>query len=59
MTEELYYYLDKEFRFNNLKKYYDKYFKLWIDNLTEEQIIGFAKYLEDNKKYNGNIYAKN
>lgn len=40
MTKELHDWLEKEFYFNNHKKYH-KYFKLWIDNLTNDQIKGF------------------
>ena len=40
MTEELYNWLEKEFNINNHKKY-RKYFKEWVDNLTNDQIKGF------------------
>ena len=40
MTKELHDWLEKEFYFNNHKKYH-KYFKEWIDNLTNDQIKGF------------------
>ena len=34
---KLYIYLEKEWRFNNHKKYH-KYFEQWLNNLTDNQI---------------------
>lgn len=42
MTEELYSYLEKEWRQNNVPKY-QHYFKEWISNLTETQISQYKK----------------
>lgn len=44
MNTELYNWLVREFKFNNLKKYH-KYCESWISNLTEGQIIGFQKQM--------------
>ena len=40
MTKELHDWLEKEFIMSNHKKYH-KYFKEWINNLTNDQINGF------------------
>ena len=40
MTKELHDWLEKEFSMNNHKKYH-KYFKVWVENLTNDQIKGF------------------
>jgi hypothetical protein len=42
MTKELYNWLKNRFKFDNHPKYL-KYFKEWIDNITESQIEGFNK----------------
>lgn len=46
MNKELYDYLEQEFRYCNMKKYYDRFFELWINNITENQIIGFTKQMK-------------
>lgn len=52
MTEELYDYLLKEWRFNNHPKYL-KYFELWISNISENQIFHFNRMM-----ISGDIYKK-
>ena len=42
MNELLYFYLKEEFRQNNVPKY-QKYFDIWINNLTENQINYYNK----------------
>jgi len=42
MNKELRQYLEKEWRYNNLKKY-QKYFNEWVENLTDNQIHYFKK----------------
>ena len=42
MDEELYNWLEKDFKFNNIKKYH-KYFKEWVSNLTDIQIFYLKK----------------
>ena len=42
MDTQLYIYLEKRWRFSNHKKYH-KYFKEWIENITENQIYYFTK----------------
>ena len=42
MNEELYNWLEKMFMYSNIQKY-RKYFKEWVDNITESQIIGFER----------------
>jgi len=37
LSKKLHEYLEKWWRYNNHKKY-QKYFKLWIDNITDDQI---------------------
>lgn len=44
MTDELYAWLEKEFKYSNHKKYH-KYFKEWVDNINEAQIIGFKEQM--------------
>lgn len=38
MTTELYEYLKKDFYNNNISKYH-KYFEMWVNNLTTNQIF--------------------
>lgn len=45
MTEQLYKWLEKEWRFSNHVKY-QKYFPEWVNNLTPGQIQGFQKAME-------------
>ena len=40
MNDELYKYLEKSWRYGNHKKY-QKYFKEWVNNITESQIEYF------------------
>jgi hypothetical protein len=49
MNEELYNWLEKMFMFSNIPKY-RKYFKEWIDNITEDQVIGFRRMMGANYK---------
>jgi hypothetical protein len=42
MNEDLYNWLEKMFMYSNIRKY-RKYFKEWVDNITEGQIIGFER----------------
>ena len=42
MNEELYNWLEKMFMYSNIPKY-RKYFKEWVDNITESQIVGFDR----------------
>ena len=42
MSELLYRWLSDEWKNSNHPKYY-MYFKVWIDNLTNDQINGFDK----------------
>ena len=42
MNELLYLYLNEEFRQNNVPKY-QKYFDIWVNNLTENQINYYNK----------------
>lgn len=44
MNKNLEAYLEKEWRFNNHQKY-QKYFKQWLENLTEIQINYFTKMM--------------
>jgi hypothetical protein len=44
MNDELYKYLEKEWRYNNHKKY-QKYFKEFVDNLTPKQILYFTAHM--------------
>ena len=39
MDKNLKDYIEKDFRYNNLPKYYKKYFELWLSNLTPISII--------------------
>lgn len=48
MTPELREYLLHEWKWNNHVKYL-KYFEIWINNLTKEQILWYAAY-KDGKK---------
>lgn len=36
-------YLEFRFRTNNIKRYYEAYFKEWIEGLTEDQLFYFEK----------------
>ena len=45
MTDELYRYLEKEWRYNNHSKY-QKYFKEWVSNVTPQQILYFKAHLK-------------
>jgi hypothetical protein len=49
MNEELYTYLESMFIRSNIPKY-RKYFKEWIDNVTEEQLVGFERMMNANYK---------
>jgi hypothetical protein len=49
MNEELYNWLEKMFMFSNIPKY-RKYFKEWVDNITEDQITGFQRMMGANYK---------
>ena len=42
MNKELYYYLERDWRYNNHQKY-QKYFEKWLMNLTNNQIYYFIK----------------
>ena len=42
MNEELYNWLERMFMFSNIPKY-RKYFKEWVDNITDDQISGFER----------------
>ena len=46
MKDELYKYLEKRWKYNNHNKY-KKYFKVWVENITESQIHYFT--IEMNK----------
>jgi len=49
MNKELYTYLERRWRFSNHTKY-QKYFKLWLENLTDNQIYYFKKdMIKENK----------
>ena len=50
MTEELYDWLKREYIYSNIKKYH-KYFKIWIANITESQIIGFSEQMARQKSH--------
>lgn len=50
MNEELYNWLEKMFMHSNIKKY-RQYFHEWIENITEDQIIGFERMSKVNYKY--------
>lgn len=52
MNKELYDYLENEWKYNNHNKY-QKYFKQWVSNLTEHQII----YFESHKVGKMSIYS--
>lgn len=41
LNENVKEYLWKEFRYNNVPKYY-KYFDEWLENLTDDQIIFYS-----------------
>lgn len=41
-------YLWMIFKMNNIPKYY-KYFEEWISNLTENQIVYYTAYMNNNK----------
>lgn len=45
MNDKLYNWLYNEWRYSNLPKYM-KYFESWVNNLTENQILGFKHYME-------------
>jgi hypothetical protein len=45
MNEQLYQWLENEWRYSNHIKY-QKYFKVWVKNLTKNQIFGFQKAME-------------
>ena len=47
MNEELYSWLEKMFIRSNISKY-RKYFHEWIENITEDQIIGFQRMMNAN-----------
>jgi hypothetical protein len=49
MNKELHDYLEKEWKFNNHKKYY-KYFTMWVKNLIESQIYYFRKQMMKSQK---------
>ena len=49
MNIELFTWLQNEWKLCNLPKY-QKYFTIWVNNLTENQILGFTK--EMNKDLN-------
>ena len=49
MNKQLYEYLEKEWRISNHKKY-QKYFKVWVKNITDDQIFYFTKDM--NKRLN-------
>jgi hypothetical protein len=36
-------YLEFRFRTNNIKRYYERYFKEWVKGLTHNQLIYFEK----------------
>ena len=42
-------YLNKEFTWNTIKKYY-KYFEDWYENLTESQIEYYKCYMNGDKR---------
>ena len=44
MNEELRKYLEKEWKYNNHKKY-QKYFTEWVKNITQNQIYYFRKQM--------------
>lgn len=50
MEEDLYKWLEKQWLLSNNRKYH-KYFKEWIDNITENQIFHFNRM-----RINGNVY---
>ena len=50
MTDELYDWLKREWIFSNVKKYH-KYFKTWIENITEAQIIGYKNQMIRQKNH--------
>ena len=45
MNKHLYEYLEKTFYRDNIKKYH-KYFSMWVNNLTDKQLIGFQHMME-------------
>ena len=45
MDKNLKDYIEKDFRYNNLPKYYKKYFELWLSNLTPSQLYFWEKRL--------------
>ncbi len=50
MTEELYDWFKREWIYSNIKKYH-KYFKIWIKNITESQILGFKEQMIRQKSH--------
>ena len=44
MSDELYTWLEKEFKYSNHKKYH-KYFNEWVKNITNSQIDGFNRQM--------------
>ena len=50
MNEELYNWLEKMFMYSNIQKY-RKYFKEWVDNVTEDQLVGFERMMKADYVY--------
>lgn len=44
MKEETYKWLEEMFMRSNIPKY-RKYFKEWIENITEDQVVGFERMM--------------
>lgn len=47
-------YLEFRFRTNNIKRYFENYYKVWVENLTEEQLLYFEREMNNlikNGKY--------
>lgn len=49
MEKEVYEWLENMFTRSNIPKY-RKYFKEWVDNLTEDQVFGFRRMMNANYK---------
>ena len=45
MDDVLYAWLERMFNYSNVPKYRG-YFKEWVDNITEDQIVGFRRMME-------------